>query len=131
MHKAIYLNVHTHVHSTKNRPLDSQLAMNEVDRLIREGAHNANTRLSLDVKRVRLENRVGDDGVDVGILIYLEAEQEAASNFTNFASSELEKILTNTFKAPTPSGLSVTLHKIEENTNAVDELSDETETFEN
>ena len=131
MHKAIYLNILTHVQSTKNRPLDSQLALNEVRQLVREGTHNANTGLSLDVKRVRLEKTADGKGIDVGILIYLEAEQAAASNFTNFASSELKEILINSFKQPTPSGLAVTLYKIEENSNAVDELRDESEGFNN
>jgi hypothetical protein len=129
MRKAIYLNVLTHVQTIANRPIDSQAALGEIDRLVRTLDHHKEASLSLDVKRVRLENEVDSNGVDVGILIYLEAEQDAASNFANFATSELETKLKNTFKQPTLSNLAVTVRKIEENTNAVDELADENERF--
>jgi hypothetical protein len=37
----------------------------------------------------------------------------------------MQKFLAEAFHAPTPSGLKVSVHSIEENTNAVDELADE------
>src|SRR5438309_595963 len=127
MRKAIYLNVLTHIEGTKDTPPDAQLALREVERLVREAARKAGTAHipMMDVKRVRLEEGPDHPGIHVGSLIYLEDEQEAAANFAKLATDKLQKLLNDVFKQPLPGNLKVSIHNIEENTNAVDELADE------
>src|SRR5258708_33427624 len=120
MRKAIYLNIWTQVEGMKDTLVDSQLALREVDRTFRQAVHKVVTadRLSVDVKRVRLEPVSNSNRTQVTILTYLEGDQDAAANFTKLAISELEKYLLNVFKLPTPADFKVSIHKIEENTNA-------------
>src|SRR5207302_936588 len=107
MRKAIYLNVLTHVQSAKKTLPDSQLALREVSQIVREAANKTTptNKLTVDVKRVRLEKGTDSSHVVVGFMIYLEGEQDAPHNFTSLATGELEKYLSDIFKGPTTSGL--------------------------
>ncbi len=127
MRKAIYLNVLTQVERVNGMPAEDQLALRDVDQAIRKAVNKVGTanKLSVDVKRVRLEQGSNPKGTPVGILIYLEGDQDPAANFTKLATSELEKFLLDVFKQPTSAGFRVNIQTIEENTNAVDELADE------
>src|SRR5258708_8007088 len=127
MRKAIYLNVLTQVERLNGTPIESQLALREVDQAIRKAVRKVGTanKLSVDVKRVRLEQGSNPKGTQVAILTYLEGDQDPAANFPKLATSELEKYLLDVFKHPTPPRFRVNIQTIEENTNAVDELADE------
>jgi hypothetical protein len=127
MRKAIYLNVLTHVEGAKDTLPDAQLALREVEKLVHEAAGKAGTAHIplMDVKRVRVEEGPDHTGVHVGSLIYLEDDQDAAANFTKLATDKLTKLLNDVYKQSMPANLKLTIHNIEENTNAVDELADE------
>src|SRR5258708_26638067 len=127
MRKAIYLNVVTQVERVNGAPTDGSLALRDVEQTIRKAAHKVGTahNLSVEVKRMRLEQGSDSKGTQVAILTYLEGDQDPAANFTKLATSELVKYLINVFKQPTPAGFKVSVYKIEENTNAVDELADQ------
>ncbi len=125
MRKAIYLNVLTHVESNSKAKPSEETAVREVKQTVEAAQKKAKTDLSIEIKRARVEKGPDDKGIHVGLLTYCEGDQDAQQNFTKLATEEMQKFLTDAFLAPTPSGLKVSVHSIEENTNAVDELADE------
>src|SRR5258708_4801814 len=125
MRKAIYLNVLTHVESTSKAKPSEATAVKEVKQTVEAARKKAKTSLSIEIKRARVEKGPDDKGIHVGLLAYCEADQDAPQNFTKLATDEMQKFLSDAFRAPTPSGLKVSVHSVEENTNAVDELADE------
>jgi hypothetical protein len=125
MRKAIYLNVLTHVENTAKGKLSDEAAVREVKQTVEASKKKAKTSLSIEIKRARAEKGPDDKGIHVALLTYCEGDQDAPQNFTKLATDEMQKFLSEAFRAPTPSGLKVSVHSIEENTDAVDELADE------
>ena len=124
MRKAIYVNVLTHVESTSKARPSEETAVREVKQAVEAYKKNAKTKLSVEIKRARVEKGPDDKGLHVGLLAYCEGEQDAPQNFTKLATEEMQKFFSDAFRAPTPTGLKISVHSIEENTSAVDELAD-------
>src|SRR5215813_15137492 len=113
MRKAIYLNILTDVDgSSKGKP-GEETAVREVKQTVEAAKKKVKSLLSIEIKRARVEKGPDDKGIHVGLLAYCEGDQDAPQNFTKLATDEMQKFLAEAFRAPTPSGLKVSVHSIE------------------
>ena len=122
--KAIYLNILVRVEESE--AADPEAIMDTLAGVI-TGALKVGSAAGLtgEIKRVRMSENPPDGKPSVELLLHVRGNQAAPLAFLPLAQAEIRALLEMILPTALPGGTRAAVTSIEENTNAVDELTDE------
>ena len=123
MRKGIYLNVLVRADNSQDHEQSMSALKTVVNHALQNGTPIA--QLTGDVKRIRMRAPHDGEAPKIETLVYLEGEQEAAQNFNELATAEVQAALQAAFVTPITPDVTAHVEAVQENPNAFDELAEE------